>query len=354
MKESSIGAWHAPTPPASRNYPYNCWWVAGFSAELGRELLGRWLLDTPVLLYRTEDGRAIALENRCPHRGAPLSMGCLKGDAVQCGYHGFTFGADGSCVRVPSMKAAPAAVRVRAFPTIEQWPFVWIYLGDPARMDVIPPPHRLEWATDDSFATAHGRMDIAANYMLLKENVLDLTHFGYVHAATFKIADWVDPPSCRTDGDTTGYQQSFKRSPLPPVFAEPLGVAAGTPFNRENYGSFVSPALQIAAVDLIDPDSDEIVGRFRVSHATTPIDATHMHYFWMLGRDYGTNAAEMAALEAITKQGFAEDEAMIEAVQEIMTRDPRGTAAPEISVKADTAGVQARRIIERWMARETA
>jgi vanillate O-demethylase monooxygenase subunit len=79
-----------------------------------------------------------------------------------------------------------------------------------------------------------------------------------------------------------------------------------------------------------------------------------MHYFWMLGRDYGTNAAEMAALEAITKQGFAEDEAMIEAVQEIMTRDPRGTAAPEISVKADTAGVQARRIIERWMARETA
>ena len=47
---------------------------------VGRALIGRWLLDTPVLLYRTSDGRAVALDNRCPHRGAPLSLGCLKDD----------------------------------------------------------------------------------------------------------------------------------------------------------------------------------------------------------------------------------------------------------------------------------
>jgi len=345
--------WRPPTAPESRNYPYHCWWVAGFSTEIRRELLGRWLLDTPVLLYRTEDGRVVALENRCPHRGAPLSRGTLQGDHVQCGYHGFTFGADGACVRVPSMKSPPAAVRVRTFPVIEQWPFVWVYLGDPARIEDVPPPHRLEWATDTSFATVHGRLDVAANYMLLKENVLDLTHFGFVHASTFKITDWVDPPSCTTEGDVTSYHQSFKRSPLPPVFAEPLGVPVGTPFNRENYGAFVSPALQIAAVDLIDPDREEIVGRFRISHATTPIDATHMHYFWVGGRDYGTTAEQMAEFEALTRKGFAEDEAMLEAVQDIMNRDPRGAAAPEVSVKADTAAVQARRIVQRWMARET-
>ena len=90
-RESETQNWRAPTPREGRNYPYNCWWVAALSSEVGRDLLGRWLLDTPVLLYRTEDGRAVAVENRCPHRAAPLSLGCLKGDNVQCGYHGFTF-----------------------------------------------------------------------------------------------------------------------------------------------------------------------------------------------------------------------------------------------------------------------
>lgn len=348
------GGWRAPRPAAERNYPYNCWWVAGFSDEIGRDLLGRWLLETPVLLYRKADGTPVALENRCPHRGAPLALGCLKGDAVQCGYHGFTFDAAGQCINVPSMKAPLPAARVRAFPLIEQPPFVWIYLGDPERIDEVPSPHRLAWTEDGAFALVHGRMDVDANYMLLKENVLDLTHFGYVHATTFKITDWVDPPSFSTEGDTTSYRQVFTNSPLPPVFAEPMGMAPGTAYDRENYGSFVSPALQIAAVDLKDPGTGAVTGRFRVSHATTPIDGNRMHYFWLLGRDHGKSAEQLHALKTITEIGFAEDEAIIEAIQASALRDPRGDSVPEVSVKMDTAGIQARRIVQRWMAKETA
>lgn len=353
ISPSTLRSWRPPTPPESRNYPMNCWWVAAFSHEIGDALLGRWLLDTPVLLYRTEAGEAVAMEDRCPHRGAPLSLGCRKGDAVQCGYHGFTFDTEGACINVPSMKAPLSAARVRSFPVVERPPYVWIYLGDPEAMADVPPPHRLSWTEDDAFALVHGRMDVAANYMLLKENVLDLTHFGYVHASTFKITDWVDPPSFESEGDTTSYRQQFRQSPLPPVFAEPLGIASGTPYDRENYGSFVSPALQIAAVDLKDPQTGAATGRFRISHATTPIDRNHMHYFWLLGRDYGTDPQAMQALEDITKVGFAEDEAMIEAIQKTADRDPRGAGAPEISVKMDTAGIQARRIVKRWIARET-
>jgi vanillate O-demethylase monooxygenase subunit len=333
----------------------NCWWVAAFSDEVGERLLGRWLLDSPVLLYRAEDGHAVAIEDRCPHRSAPLSRGTRIGDTVQCGYHGFTFGPDGGCVRVPSLNILPPAVRVRAFTVIEQAPFVWIYLGDPEALDRVPAPPVLDWASDSAFGVIHGRMDIAANYMLLKENVLDLTHFGYVHASTFKITDWVDPPRATGDDETSGYHQSFSNSPLPPVFAEPMGLAAGTPYDRENYGAFVSPALQRAAVDLYDPgrsDPAAISGRFRVAHATTPIDPTHMHYFWVAGRDHGTSPAELAGMKALTQVGFAEDEAMIEAVQQVMNRDPRGARAPEISVRADAPGVRARRILQRWMERE--
>jgi vanillate O-demethylase monooxygenase subunit len=346
-------AWRPPTPPEERNYPHNCWWVAAFSDEVGRELLGRWLLDTPVLLYRKADGSAVALEDRCPHRAAPLSLGCLKGDAVQCGYHGFTFDAEGACIDVPSMKAALPAARVRAFPTIEQPPYLWIYLGDPARIDDVPPPPDLPAFRDPDYAVVHGRMNIAANYMLLKENVLDLSHFGYVHAKSFQILDWTDPPRFSTEGDTTTYRQTFTRSPLPPMLAEPLGLPPWTPYDRENYGSFVSPALQIAAIDYKDPYTGEVSGRFRIHHATTPVDATHMLYFWALARDHGTSPELMSKLEEGTKIGFAEDEAMIEAIEATRQRDPRGGAAPEISVKMDTAGIQARRIVQRWMSRET-
>lgn len=353
-KQDTDRSWQPPTPVDARNYPMNCWWVAAFSNEVGRELLGRWLLDTPVLLYRKEGGEAVAIENRCPHRGAPLSLGCLKGDAVQCGYHGFTFDAAGACIDVPSMQAPLPAARIRSFPVVEQQPFVWIYLGDPERIDDVPPPHRLEWEGDEAFEFVFGRMDIKANYMLLKENVLDLTHFGYVHAKSFGITDWVNPPRLTMDGDQPGYHQSFIRSPLPPIFAGPLGLPPGTPFNRNNYGKFVSPALQAGAVDFIDPETEQVTGRFLVTHATTPVDPTNMHYFYVLARDHGNSPEQMQALLDGSIAGFGEDEEMIEAVQAMMSRDPRGTAAPEVSVKADGPGVQARRALQRWMDRETA
>jgi vanillate O-demethylase monooxygenase subunit len=130
----------------------------------------------------------------------------------------------------------------------------------------------------------------------------------------------------------------------------------GTPFNRENYGSFVSPALQIAAVDFIDPDRtdpDAIAGKFRIAHATTPIDATHMYYFYLLGRDHGKSPEMMEQFAALSRKGFAEDERIIEAVQSVMSRDPRDSQSLEVSVRADTAGVHARRIVQRWMQRET-
>ena len=347
-------AWQPPRPASDRNYPMDCWWVAALCSEVTQELLPRWLCDTPVLLYRKQDGAIAAIENRCPHRSAPLHLGCRKGDDIECGYHGFTFSPSGECVRVPSMKAPPPALRIRSFPVIECEPFVWVYLGNPAVLDIVPPPTKLGWAEDGDFAIRYGRIDIDANYMLLKENVLDLTHFGFVHAKSFQITDWVDPPRLTGSGDNCGYHQSFSASPLPPVFSEPMGLAPGTPYDRENYGSFISPALQIAAVDLIDPQGKAVTGRFRVSHATTPIDQTHMHYFWVAGRDFGTSTEEMDDFQRLTEIGFAEDEVMIEAVQAMQIRDPRPTAELEKSVKADGPGVQARRIVDRWMERESA
>jgi vanillate O-demethylase monooxygenase subunit len=112
--------------------------------------------------------------------------------------------------------------------------------------------------------------------------------------------------------------------------------------------------LQIASVDFKDPEvsSDVAIGRLRVVHATTPIDAIHMHYFWVVARDHGTSKEELTALQERTTIGFREDEQILEAVQRVILRDRRPIAAQEVSVKADTAAIQARRAVQRWMARE--
>jgi phenylpropionate dioxygenase-like ring-hydroxylating dioxygenase large terminal subunit len=338
----------------SRNYPYNCWWVAAFAAEVGRSLLARWLLDTPVLLYRTESGEVVALEDRCPHRLAPLSRGALQGDAVECGYHGFRFGPNGKCTRVPTMKA-PLPISVESYPIRERGPFVWIYLGDRDCLNDVPPPPELPWATDPEFAVLSGKMDIAANYMLLKENVLDLTHFSYLHAKTFGITDWTHPPEVTTEAETVSYRQRFIECPLPAAYALPLELEPGIIWNRETYGSFVSPALQTSANDIFDPAKPGAppMGCYRIAHATTPVDQSHMHYFWIFGRDHARSTEALEQLAKVIKQGFSEDVAILEAIQALANRSPRRGSSGERSVKADAAGVHARRMVDRWMARET-
>ena len=70
----------------------NCWYVAAWDHELiDGAKLARTILEKPVVLYRGESGRVVAMEDRCCHRGAPLSMGRIEGDCIRCMYHGMKF-----------------------------------------------------------------------------------------------------------------------------------------------------------------------------------------------------------------------------------------------------------------------
>lgn len=343
----------ADTDATARNYPLNCWWVAAFGEEVTRTPLARWLLDTPVMLYRTEAGEIVALEDRCPHRQAPLSIGKLRGDAIECGYHGFQFNPDGRCILVPTMKSPPP-IRIDAYPVREEGPLVWIYLGDRAQLNAVPPPPSLPWIADEGFAIRKGMIPVAANYLLLKENVLDLSHFGYVHATSFQITDWVAAPAITRDEMTVSYRQAFVRSPLPAPIAMGIGLEPGTPWNRTYAGAFLSPAAQEGGVDLTDPDQEQpVAASTRFAHFTTPVDQGRMHYFYVVGRNFAREEAAVDLFAELVKNGFMEDEFILEQVQKLSSRLPRRGSRGECSVKADAAGVEARRIVEHWMARET-
>jgi phenylpropionate dioxygenase-like ring-hydroxylating dioxygenase large terminal subunit len=335
------------------NYPRNEWWVAATSNEITDQPKQRWILDLPVVLYRKQDGAVVALDDRCPHRWAPLSRGWVEGDDIVCGYHGFRYGPEGACVKVPTQAAKPARARVRAYPVTERPPLVWVWTGDPARSGDSAPPD-IPWLYDPRWVGGRGYMEIAANYMLLKENVLDLTHFGYVHRNTFKILDWNRAPKVQVEGNQVEFRLDFPPAPLAPIFAEMTGFGS-RPIERVNWGRYLSPALQHAGQDFTDPNpptDGRAQASFRVLHATTPINPTRVHYFWFFAFDLPLTGDQVSRICELTIRGFKEDDDMISAVQQMIERDPRGADYPEIMVATDQSAVQARRLLQRQLAAE--
>lgn len=135
----------------------NHWYVAAYGREVGREILGRTVLDEPIALYRTEDGTVAALADRCIHRRYPLSAvpSRVVGDAVVCGYHGFTYDGTGACVAVPGQTRIPRTARVKSYPVVEQDSFVWVFIGDPTLADATEIP-RPPWLAAPAWTTVSG------------------------------------------------------------------------------------------------------------------------------------------------------------------------------------------------------
>lgn len=124
--------------PHMTAFARNQWYVAAYSQEVGRELLGRTILGETLVLYRTEeDGTPVVLHDRCVHRRYPLSEAPtrLDGDRIVCGYHGFTYDTTGACVYVPGQKRVPRTARVASYPVVEQDSLIWVWIGDPALAD---------------------------------------------------------------------------------------------------------------------------------------------------------------------------------------------------------------------------
>ena len=122
-------------------YPLNAWYVAAWDHEVtARGILARRVCDRPLALYRTADGRVVALADACWHRLAPLSKGKLVGEEeIQCPYHGLRFGEDGRCNRIPSSpdQPVPAKLNLMSYAVEERYGLIWTCLDFDAEN---PPP----------------------------------------------------------------------------------------------------------------------------------------------------------------------------------------------------------------------
>ncbi|MGH7088805.1 MAG: Rieske 2Fe-2S domain-containing protein, partial [Stellaceae bacterium] len=199
-------------------YLRNCWYVAATSAEVGRKPLARHLLGERVALYRGASGRPAALEDVCPHRTLPLSMGEVVGDRLRCGYHGLEFEASGRCVRIPAQTQIPAMWRVKTYPVAERWRWLWIWMGDPAAADpgLIPDFH---WNDDAAWTYTGWHFDIGCHYQLLVDNLLDLSHEAFVHRSTIGNDAVAETPVAATvEGGTVRVDRLMLDCPPPPLY----------------------------------------------------------------------------------------------------------------------------------------
>ncbi|MBY8974511.1 aromatic ring-hydroxylating dioxygenase subunit alpha [Rhodobacteraceae bacterium NNCM2] len=336
------------------NAPRNMWWVAAHSSEVTEKPLARWLLERPVVLYRLPDATPAALDDRCPHRWAPLSEGHVSGDQIVCPYHGMEFGADGACTKVPTQKMMPKNAAVRSYPVRESGAFIWIWMGDPEAIDADPVD--MSYTADPGWSVVHGYYEVDANWVMIRENVLDLTHIAFLHANTFKQNDWVNPPEAFMDGETVVYRQEFDAAPLSPLFCAGMGLPEDKPVTRVQEGRMPSLAVSFSDWNVHDPNPEE--GRrsdflMRGCHIVTPSIGGKTHYFWAAAFDVPEIPAEVAEkTKASIIAAFDEDKGLLEKMQAQISADPRQLDYPEITLGADSAGVKVRQVLNRKLAAE--
>jgi phenylpropionate dioxygenase-like ring-hydroxylating dioxygenase large terminal subunit len=330
----------------------NIWYAAGWSRELGETLLARKFLNEPVVLFRTEGGKAVALADRCAHRFVPLSRGRRKGDIIECGYHGLCFDATGACVSNPhGDHKIPRAARVKSYSLAERDGIVWIWMGDAAQADESKIRAFPQFGDKNRFASVEGYLHVNANYQLVSDNLLDLTHGQYLHPMFANAAGPAvfEPYNDPEDQDTV-WAKFFRRSQYPNKYFQFLGYPADMLGDHRNCMRWNAPStllLDVGMTKVGAPVEDGI--SIPTAHLITPETESTSHYFWAMARDFKLHD------EALSKQlldiGIAifnnEDKPMIEAQQQAMGDNDDLLSLKPVLLSTDSPSVRARRIVLR-------
>ena len=336
----------------------NAWYVAAWAHEIGDKPLGRRIMDEPIVLFRGRDGTVGALEDKCCHRGTPLNIGKVTDLGIECGYHGLVFDAAGRCVRIPGQDQIPERAKVRSYPVVEKDEFVWIWMGEAARADasqIIDYP----WHNDHAnWPHKHAMYPIAANHMLMVDNLMDLTHLGYVHGSTIggNPMQHVEAKMKITRKDNgLHFMRWMLNSVPPPTYVKAAGFKGR--IDRWQEFEFVAPSSVIQGTGAFDAGSgayetgnQDSPFKFRLYHGLTPETERSCFYFWSAAN--GFRQDEPAATEQFFQEvarAFLEDKAVVE--QQQIGLDRFGESGL-VDITTDGARLHMRRVVEQLLAAE--
>ena len=369
----------------------NTWYVAAWSHEVTRDPVARVVCEQPIALYRTQDGTAVGLADRCAHRGYPLSAGRVIEDSIECGYHGFAFGCDGICTRVPAQSTIPARAKVRTYPLHEKDGWIWVWPGDPELADVAPTAtlddpclrrqvalwaiagleadhaaalsvklgklfERLpdtHWMNDPAWATVTHSYRFECRADLVHDNLLDLTHESFLHRTT--VGDdyiYEHGITVEVDGTTVTVDRLMPGVEAPPLYAATMGVDGL--YDRFHATEFSVPNHHTLHSGITGRGRPREEGYLiKVLNGITPIDEHSCWYYYAFCRNFGienTAATEDLRLGLAT---VLDEDAEALRLQELALQ-ARPVSEHDVLIAQDAGVAKARRVMTQLLAAEAA
>ena len=306
----------------------DAWYVAGWAYEIDDgALLARKLLGESVLLYRTTGGLPVAMRDRCPHRFAPLSLGHREGDCVRCPYHGLVFDSTGVCVEEPGRTRVSPGLDVRAYPLVERWKQLWIWMGDPAEADParIPDCH---YQDDSAWASIPAYIHYKADYRLIIDNLMDFSHLTFVHATTLGGSASIAATKPKVEAIDGGVRMTrwYPQEPEIAPYLSGFGTFEGPVDRWHVYELLIDGNVFVmdsgsAPAGTGAPQGHRVSDamQFRATQIVTPEDERNSHFFWTYAHNF--NIDDMAFTQKLADriaEGFEEDRTIIEAQQRMI------------------------------------
>ncbi len=336
-------------------YLKNAWYVAAWDHELGRDPLAATIIEERIVLYRKTDGKPAALEDACPHRKLPLSMGRIKGDEIECGYHGLTFDSTGACTRAACVGRVPTTAHVRSYPIEERYGLLWVWMGEARKADPSTILRVAHWG-DPAWGLNRGdSMTIECNYLYMTDNLLDPSHVAWVHQSSFGNEDCenAELSTVVTDAGVTVSRWMNDTAPAP--FYAPYLKFTGNCDRKQHYEVHF-PAHAIIKAIFVPAGTG---GEDRPLHPDvflmdsynfmTPIDENRTRYYWFQMRNFSPDDANVSAEFAASVRGaFEEDRAIMQAVH----RGMANKRSPNIDLKIDLGPLRFRRRLAQLIAAE--
>ncbi|PFH19009.1 aromatic ring-hydroxylating dioxygenase subunit alpha [Burkholderia sp. JKS000303] len=342
----------------------NIWYAAMWAQDLpAGQLVDVTITETPLVMFRNAEGKPVALLDRCPHRFVPLHVGKLCADKtrIRCGYHGLEFDASGRCVHNPHSDAIPSAARVSAFPAVERHSLVWVWMGEQAPREELIPDYS---AFDEDANTRVSRretIELAVNYQLMTDNLLDLSHVSFLHDGVLGHAGMVRGETrVEQAGDTLHVRRSWPNVVPPGMFdlmyrrdAQPVDQWADMRWN--------APSCMLNHAGACPPggnrdDGVHILG----AHILTPVsEFKTLYHFAAVRRDENVTRtpdeqqAVNEKLSSLRRYAFEEqDEPMVMAQQQALVNAGGLTALRPALLNIDAGPVRARRMLDAMLQKE--
>jgi len=282
------------------------WHAVARACDVQEQPVAATLLDVRLVLFRTSAGVSMA-RDQCPHRGVPLSMGCVKNDELVCPYHGLTFRAQGECTKVPAQPGLKPGERFRlgVFPSVERYGLIWTCLVPtclvPDSGEQIPPMPT--WGAEGHQAVLPPPVDIGGSAGRQVEGFVDVAHFAFVHQEAFADPDQPEVPTYETTVTDQGVRSDYWST----VSNYPKGLQHLAPEGFRWLRVYEVFPPFTARLTVHFPNE----GRLNILNVASPVSAHQTRLFVPITRNFDTTGS-VEEVYAFNAQVFAEDQAIVE------------------------------------------